>query len=275
MTRSEIESYNHINNVEFVTDSTNLTNDYTRNKIRNTIIPLLSSEINTAAVEHIYSAMQFIKNQNRFIEKVIESEKHRIKTFENFVTIDLNEIEDRYVKSELIREAIKVKFCLKDITKRHIEDITNLMEKEKKSTLDLPYGIKVVRIKSGISIGEVFAQEKKSIFELINENNSYKGHKFNIVYDKAKTLCYDKLRNAVVRTRQNGDYILLKKKVKLKDYFIKKKINIFDRDEKVLIAIGSRVIWISDMFIDSEYVSENNQKGVEIINYEWTVWSFN
>lgn len=56
------------------------------------------------------------------MKKVIESEKHRIKTFENFVTIDLNEIEDRYVKSELIREAIKVKFCLKDITKRHIED---------------------------------------------------------------------------------------------------------------------------------------------------------
>ncbi|MDR0914247.1 MAG: tRNA lysidine(34) synthetase TilS [Oscillospiraceae bacterium] len=41
VTRAEIENHCIQNNLEFVTDSTNLQNDYTRNKIRNTVLPLL------------------------------------------------------------------------------------------------------------------------------------------------------------------------------------------------------------------------------------------
>lgn len=38
------------------------------------------------------------------------------------------------------------------------------MEKEKKSTLDLPYGIKVVRINQAYLLEKFFAQEKKNLY---------------------------------------------------------------------------------------------------------------
>ena len=41
LTREDIEQYCEQNNLEYVTDSTNLTDDYTRNKIRHQVIPVL------------------------------------------------------------------------------------------------------------------------------------------------------------------------------------------------------------------------------------------
>ena len=51
MTREKILAFCEENSIEYVTDSTNTDNDYTRNKIRNEIIPLLC-EINPSAVEN-------------------------------------------------------------------------------------------------------------------------------------------------------------------------------------------------------------------------------
>lgn len=50
--RLEIEGYCRENNLEFVTDSTNLCDDYTRNKIRHNVLPVLA-EVNSAAVKNI------------------------------------------------------------------------------------------------------------------------------------------------------------------------------------------------------------------------------
>ncbi len=53
-TRREIELYCQENNLEFVTDSTNLSDDYSRNKIRHKILPVLT-ELNSCAIENIIS----------------------------------------------------------------------------------------------------------------------------------------------------------------------------------------------------------------------------
>ena len=53
--RKEIEGYSRENNLQFVTDSTNLCDDYTRNKIRHKILPVLE-EINPEAVSNVRTA---------------------------------------------------------------------------------------------------------------------------------------------------------------------------------------------------------------------------
>ncbi len=63
----DILGYINENNLKYVVDSTNLSNDYTRNKIRNNVIPLLkeiSPEIITLSVRN----MGLLKNDNHFIE---------------------------------------------------------------------------------------------------------------------------------------------------------------------------------------------------------------
>jgi len=50
----------------------------------------------------------------------------------------------------------------------------------------------------------------------------------------------------VVRTRRNGDYVVLPngKTKKLSDYFIDEKVPSSKRDSVLLLAVGSRILWV-------------------------------
>lgn len=65
--RMEIEAFLSLKNQNFVTDSTNLSDDYTRNKIRHKIIPLLK-EINSSVVKTSVESLSAVRSENDFIE---------------------------------------------------------------------------------------------------------------------------------------------------------------------------------------------------------------
>lgn len=65
--RSEIENYLREKGCSYVTDSTNLSNDCTRNKIRHLILPVLA-EINPSAAETFISSADTLREENSFIE---------------------------------------------------------------------------------------------------------------------------------------------------------------------------------------------------------------
>lgn len=69
-TRSEIEQYLHECGLPYVTDSTNLSNDYRRNKIRNRILPSINEEFPDSA-ESIKSTMDVLREQYRFYNRMI------------------------------------------------------------------------------------------------------------------------------------------------------------------------------------------------------------
>ncbi len=65
--RTEIEAFLSLKNQNFVTDSTNLSDDYTRNKIRHKIVPLLK-EINSSVVKTSVESLRALRSENDFIE---------------------------------------------------------------------------------------------------------------------------------------------------------------------------------------------------------------
>ena len=67
VTRKEIEIFLKSKGQSFVTDSTNLSDNYTRNKIRHKIIPLLK-EINSSAVETSINSISALRSENSLIE---------------------------------------------------------------------------------------------------------------------------------------------------------------------------------------------------------------
>ncbi len=66
VTRAEIESFLKGEGLSFVTDSTNLSDDYTRNKIRHNIVPLLA-EINPSVVKSFINSSDTLREENSFI----------------------------------------------------------------------------------------------------------------------------------------------------------------------------------------------------------------
>ena len=76
ITRKEIEEYLALNKMNFVTDSTNLTDNYTRNKIRHSIIPLLR-EINPSLNSTFITSVDGLRDENALIESMTdEAELH-------------------------------------------------------------------------------------------------------------------------------------------------------------------------------------------------------
>ena len=81
--RNSIEKYCNENNLNYCTDSTNNDTEYTRNKIRHNIIPLIEKEFNQSIVDTMYKTAEIMAgegpdiislNQNLPFEKLIENE---------------------------------------------------------------------------------------------------------------------------------------------------------------------------------------------------------
>ncbi|MBR3970445.1 MAG: tRNA lysidine(34) synthetase TilS [Ruminococcus sp.] len=68
VSRREIEEYLSFHGQDYVTDSTNLTDDFTRNKIRHKIIPLMK-EINGSLTETTVRSAEVLRSENSFIEE--------------------------------------------------------------------------------------------------------------------------------------------------------------------------------------------------------------
>ena len=83
--RKEIEEYIQMRGYEFVEDETNAGTDYTRNKIRHQVVPVLE-EVNEKSVVHICSASQKLGEVAAFVEREAE------KLFRASVKMQKNEV---------------------------------------------------------------------------------------------------------------------------------------------------------------------------------------
>lgn len=67
ITRSEIEQYLALQHIAFVTDSTNNTNDYYRNRVRHSIIPAMLQE-NPAAIKNSINTLEILRTEDEYIQ---------------------------------------------------------------------------------------------------------------------------------------------------------------------------------------------------------------
>lgn len=74
ITRKEIEAYLEEKGLQYVTDSSNLSNDFARNKVRNLVMPLIRSLFPDADTTIALSASN-LAEANRFVEEMIVSER--------------------------------------------------------------------------------------------------------------------------------------------------------------------------------------------------------
>lgn len=129
--REEIEKYCEINKLNPCIDKTNFENSYTRNKIRNIVIPYIKEQFNPNIVETIERLSEVISSEDEYISEITqkEYEKLLISKQENQIEIQLKEfnILDNVIKSRLILLVVKNIFgSIQGIEKINIVDIIKL-----------------------------------------------------------------------------------------------------------------------------------------------------
>lgn len=129
--RIDIEKYCEQNKLNPRIDKTNKENIYTRNKIRNLLIPYLEKEFNPNIIETINRLSEISKQENEYLEeKTIQAYKQtKIQQTNKQVILDLKKFQtlEPVIKNRLIpyiiNNVLKIEY---NIQKIHIEDIIKL-----------------------------------------------------------------------------------------------------------------------------------------------------
>lgn len=129
--RKEIEEYCSENNLEPRIDKTNMENIYTRNKVRNLLIPYIQKEFNPNIIETIDRLSKIANDENEYLELQTIKEYEKIKQEESKdqIILDLKEFNnlDLVIKNRIVLYTINRLFgSSSGIEKIHLQDIVKL-----------------------------------------------------------------------------------------------------------------------------------------------------
>ena len=131
--RDKIEEYCEQRKLEPKFDKTNKENIYTRNKIRNMLIPYIKKEFNPNIIEAINRLSLIITDEQNYLQKNVNNiyEQILLDESKDEVILDLKKFNklDLVIKRKIILYTINRLFnTTKGIEKTHIEDIIKLCE---------------------------------------------------------------------------------------------------------------------------------------------------
>lgn len=129
--RIEIEKYCEEQRLNPRIDKTNFENEYTRNKIRNVVIPYIKKEFNPNIIGTLDRLSELVREEEEYIEKQVKQAYSNLilEEDERQIILDLKKFnqEEKVIKSRIVLYAITKLFnTSKGIEKIHIEDIIKL-----------------------------------------------------------------------------------------------------------------------------------------------------
>lgn len=294
LTRKEIEQYLLENRYSFRTDSTNMENVYTRNKLRNQVLPYLEENINSNTVVNIAQAGNDLAEIEEYLSFCTEEAAAGCvkKSKKGYLLQNSAKELHIVIQKRIIRSMIQLlSGKLKDVTRLHVNKVLELFEKNTGRSVDLPYGIRAERTYDGICLYLLAAEEEKIGNDMVETVIYKKGvivpnPYVDVVMETQEVsgknvpeMCYtkwidcDKIKDTlVVRKRQTGDYITINDKgrtQKLKDYFINEKIPKDIRDEILLVADGNHIVWVAGYRLGSAYKITESTTKVMRLTYKW------
>lgn len=301
LSRSQIEAFLIERNQTWCMDSTNLENNYSRNILRNQILPLLTEKINAETVEHIAAAGEILGEAYDYIRKeaqhwagklVIEKEKHKVE-----LKVEEMVLLAPFLRKEIYRLLLEEQGGLRDISVIHLEQIDTLLFETVGHRFDLPGRREVVRKYDSLLFlnKKEEMQEERVCFETvlvfgkqyllpsgavlsvglpeeINQfclKNGIKREKIMEENPCTKCFDYDTIKDTLkLRTREVGDYLELGNGLgtkSLKKYFIDQKISKEERDRIPLVAEGKHILWVIGYRISARYkVTETTKTILQI-----------
>lgn len=132
--RNEIEEYCKEKKLNPCIDKTNFENTYTRNKIRNIVIPYIKKEFNPNIIETLSRLSEVVSSEDEFLDKITQKEFENLVLFEGKLQINLKlkqfNLLDNVLKNRLILLTTKKLFgTVNGIEKINIDDIIKMCNK--------------------------------------------------------------------------------------------------------------------------------------------------
>lgn len=278
--KSEIEEYCKANSLKYVVDKTNFKTDYTRNKIRLLLMPVIEKEINPNFVNTVTENADIFTEASEFLDSYSEKVYNNI-CRNNTADIDRLLSEDTAViRCILQRLYCEYKKSHEKLSVKYINELINIIKcGENSKTINLPN-----KISARIEYGRLYFTdtEKKSkgfCYPLCeNEEIFVSECGFSVIIKrenafenstKSKIFFYaDDNSEFMIRSRQNGDIFFpvgMQGRKRISDLFCDMKIPSAKRDNIPLLLCNGEIVWVGGIRQDRRFLKGKRIMSCEII----------
>lgn len=274
--RCEITQWLTKQKIDYQTDSTNLSDEYTRNFIRLRILPLLK-ELNPAVGEAILRTSGHLFDLEKLYLTWVEEE--RTKLIDTQKRISISQLLKSAAPQSLLYELIKPYGFTSPLS----DSVFESLQKQSGKIFDAPdSGYRIVKDRDFLLL--TTQKEKNDVCYTVNANDTLtypihlKTHTEEINNSseilKKKTVAFldfDQLTfPLIIRTWNKGDWFIpfgMKGRKKLSDYFSDRKFSRIQKDQTWLLCSGSDIVWIIGERIDERYQIKNTTKRTFIAEF--------
>ncbi len=275
--RSEIQTWLRQQGQDWVEDSTNQESEYSRNWLRNELLPAVEERLNAQAVRHIDQAGRRIRQADAYLEEVAEEwlQKHAPDGKADAGALaEQAEIVQGYIVRRLF---LKSKMPLRDVTETHVQAVRELLHQGTGKSISLPHGFRAVNIYGFLEVRSLShpGERKEVLLPGSQDENLLQMHTFPCEngdeFPKnqyTKWFDYDKIKGTLsLRHRQPGDYLTLPSggRKTLKSWMIDEKIPRQEREQIWLLAEEKHILWIVGHRISAYYkITEQTKTILEV-----------
>lgn len=302
MWREEIEAYCDQRGLSPNIDKSNFTLKYSRNRIRNELIPYIEKNFNDSIKSTLYDTINIIRDEHKYINNIVDNKflELIVDSGEEYLDLDIKELynEDISIQRRIVRKAIfKIKGNLEGIYQKHISILVDAIKDEAEiddtgKDYQLPGGL-ICRVEyNNISFRteKWYKKHRPGYFKriitelgeyLLPEGNCFELKKFKIgeidwkkiSNDNIVFIDYDELDwPLILRYREPGDRfrpLNMEGTKKVKDYFIDEKVPKHKRDTTpILVDSQKRIIWLVGKRIDDRFKINSKTQNILMLKYE-------
>ena len=279
LTKQDIIKYNQENNIKYYIDESNNDINYTRNRYRKEILPLLKKEDNAVHLKFLkYS--NTLQEYYNYIEKiVIKKIKNKYKN--NIINITSFKKEDLFIQKNIIFYILSNLYnnegnIIKD---KNINDILKLTKSNKVNAyINLPKNYIAKKQYNEIIIEKRIKENEryKILLKDINKIDDMIIKKVSLEDTDGNDVCRLNSKEIkfplYLRNRKSGDYIYilgLNGKKKVKEIFIEEKIP-KDKREKypLLVDADDNILWIPNIKKSKYNVKKNEIYDIILTSYK-------
>lgn len=260
VSREDILDYLQAIHQEYVTDSTNLEDEYMRNKIRLNILPAMK-EVNPSIMETIQeTTFRFSEISNIYQQDRTEAIAHKVtSTSPELFRISLVDVLDDVAPLSLLHEIL----FPKGFNGSQIQDIYRTLSSSQSGKRFFSAEWEVLRDREYIWIKK--KTPTQSIPEIMMEEIE-RTPSFVIPRDKhIACLDADKInRPLTIRKWERGDKFVplgMNGKKNVSDYLTDKKYSLFQKENQYVVCCGEDIVWLVNERTDHRFrITDNTQR---------------
>ena len=285
--RSEIEEYLRDKNILSMIDATNFEEVYTRNKIRNRLIPYLE-ELNPNILKTLYRTTEILSQDRDILVEVVGKEYKAVRKdigiLDKTRFLELSE----NMKYEVLRFAID-EFCgnKKDISYENLKNVIKILQSAHSgAVIEVLGDLKIKIAYDDVCFLKELECDNRYEYELsipgttiipeagikinaeiaaVNQLENAEFAKNKVYLDVAKVG-----KKVYVRNKRSGDFFYptgMEGKKTLKKFFSDLKISETERNKWPILANDNEVIWVIGKRLSRKFLKDESTKEVIILDY--------